>query len=259
MIFYFTCTGNCLYVAKELDKELVSIPQVRPGASYEADVIGLVCPVFAHDIPSIVRDFLRNTTLKAKYFYVILTYGYCQGGISTRLFDELKEMGKPADYINVLKMVDNALPAFDIEEELRILPEKKVEEHLAAIRKDIEERKKFVAQPTEWDLAYHEQFLKAPFKMDPQKDFRDQEKTLYEITDRCIGCGICTRVCPKGCLKVVNRKAHHDMTHCIACLACIHACPQKAIQFTFPEKNPNARYRNSHIRLPEIIKSNWQK
>ncbi len=30
-------------------------------------------------------------------------------------------------------MVDNALPAFDIENELKIDPEKKVEEHLSAI------------------------------------------------------------------------------------------------------------------------------
>ena len=28
MIFYFTATGNCLYAARQLDKNTMSIPQV---------------------------------------------------------------------------------------------------------------------------------------------------------------------------------------------------------------------------------------
>ena len=42
-------------------------------------------------------------------------------------------------------------------------------------------------------------------------------------------------------------------------MACIQACPVKAIQFaSIKEPNPNARYRNVHIALSEIIKSNEQ-
>lgn len=40
--------------------------------------------------------------------------------------------------------------------------------------------------------------------------------------------------------------------------ACAHACPQKAIALTVPEKNPNARYRNEHVSLQEIIRANHQ-
>ena len=40
---------------------------------------------------------------------------------------------------------------------------------------------------------------------------------------------------------------------------CIQACPTKAIQFaTVKEPNPQARYRNSHIKLDEIIRANEQ-
>ena len=49
-----------------------------------------------------------------------------------------------------------------------------------------------------------------------------------------------------------------NMKRGVACLACIHACPQKAIQFTFPEKNPHARYRNPHVSLKDIIAANCQ-
>lgn len=36
------------------------------------------------------------------------------------------------------------------------------------------------------------------------------------------------------------------------------ACSQKAIQLTIPEVNPDARYRNEHISLREIMEANCQ-
>lgn len=259
MVFYFTATGNCLYVAKQLDAERISIAQEPLGKRYEADAIGVVCPIYGHDIPSNIREFLRQAEFVTGYFYMVLTFGYCQGGAATRTEEFLKRMGKRADYINALKMVDNALPAFDIEEELRIDPDKRVEEHLAAIRDDIAARKHFVLQPSQWDIEYHKKFLNAPFKLDPETDFRQKGQALYRISDdACVGCGVCTKVCPRGCFSLKEGKARHDIANCVACLACIHACPQKAIQFTFPEKNPNARYRNPHITLAEIIAANRQ-
>ena len=258
MIFYFTATGNCLYVAKELGEKRLSIPQVKPGSRFQDETIGVVCPIFGHDVPSNVMEFLEQNEFETDYFYFVLTYGFCQGGATTRLAEFLENAGKPAAYINTLKMVDNALPAFDIENELRIDPEKKVEEHLAGIKSDIASRRRFIAQPTEWDIEYHKFFLAAPFKLDPEQDFRAKGAEMYRITDDCIGCGICTRVCPRGSIRLVEGKAQQSMARCVACLACIHACPRKTIQFTFPEKNPNARYRNPHVTLAEIIAANQQ-
>lgn len=47
MVFYFTGTRNSLYVAKQLDSEQISIPQVihRTDLDFEAAAIGVVCPV----------------------------------------------------------------------------------------------------------------------------------------------------------------------------------------------------------------------
>ena len=112
--------------------------------------------------------------------------------------------------------------------------------------------------PSMTNLDYHEQFVKLPFKMDPEVDFRAKSLDMYEVSDNCVGCGICTKVCPKKCFSVADGKAVHDMTNCLACLACIHACQQKAIHFTFPEKNPNARYRHPKVSLADIISANQQ-
>ena len=46
--------------------------------------------------------------------------------------------------------------------------------------------------------------------------------------------------------------------NCQVCMACIHHCPENAIRLTIPEKNPDARYHNGHIRLTEIVAANDQ-
>ena len=63
MVFYFTATGNSLYVAKQLDEEQFSIPQEmnKSNRHYRAERIGIVCPLFEFEIPSLVKDFIRES------------------------------------------------------------------------------------------------------------------------------------------------------------------------------------------------------
>lgn len=87
----------------------------------------------------------------------------------------------------------------------------------------------------------------------------DAWQHLLKVGEKCIGCGICEKVCPSSSIKIENGKAFHIPGNCQTCLACAHACPQKAIGLAIPEKNPDARYRNEHIELSEIIEANNQK
>lgn len=56
--------------------------------------------------------------------------------------------------------------------------------------------------------------------------------TLPEyITDRCIGCGRCTKVCKShatGVLELVNGKVEKDVCCCVGCGECVEACPTSA-------------------------------
>lgn len=57
MIFYFTATGNSLYAAKQMDDNRISIAQAVHDRKkiYTADRIGIVCPIFGHEMPHPVR------------------------------------------------------------------------------------------------------------------------------------------------------------------------------------------------------------
>lgn len=47
---------------------------------------------------------------------------------------------------------------------------------------------------------------------------------------KCIGCGICERVCLVGCISQQDdKKRTIDTNGCVNCDACEHACPKKCI------------------------------
>lgn len=253
MVFYFTGTGNSLYVAKQLEEKPISIPQVmrQENMAFAAETIGVVAPVYGHEVPPMVKDFLKKASFQTKYFYMILTYGNRHGGAAELAHQLCQECGIQAAYINIVLMVDNWLPSFDMEEQK--LLDKQVESQLSGILADVKSRRHWISPVTEQDRSAHQEFLGRMSQMPP-----DAWQHLLCVTESCIGCGICEKVCPSGSIHVVNGKAAHAPGCCQACLACIHACPHKAIWLTIPEKNPQARYRNEHISLQEIIQANSQ-
>lgn len=182
---------------------------------------------------------------------MILTYGNRHGGAAELAKKLCDDCGITVNYINVIMMVDNWLPSFDMNEQLKM--NKRIDERMAVILADPNGKTDMIPDVTDADRAAHQQFLAAMSHMPP-----DAWQHLLRVSDTCIGCGICEKVCPSASIHVMNGKAVHTPGHCQTCLACVHACPQKAIGLTIPEKNPNARYRNEHVSLQEIIHANNQ-
>lgn len=268
IILYFTGTGNCLYVARQLaddHTELLSIPQLMKQKKFEieADEIGLVYPIYGHMSPYMVRQFIQKAKLKAGYKFAILTYG-ARKCDAVEIWDRIsRNASNGFDYINTLMMVDNWLPNFDMNEQIKM--DKHIPENLQKITADIAAERQWHEPVTEEEREMHRGFM-AYTGLDPEVGFLMKSEKYFTVTDACIGCGVCVSVCPRGNYELASQgvKMQGD---CEFCFACIQNCPQKAIQFAKNEQdpllgrgevNPNARYRNEHISLMDIKRANNQ-
>lgn len=269
VVLYFTGTGNCLYVARQLagkEGEILSIPQLMRKKQFEieADEIGLVYPIYGHMPPYMVREFIKKAQLKAEYKFAVLTYGMRKCN-AVEIWDGIsRKAGNVFDYIGTIVMVDNWLPNFDMNDQMKI--DKHIPENLAKITSDLSNRRRWHEPVTQEEREQHEGFMNLS-GLDPEVGFLMKADRSFRVTDDCILCGICTYVCPRGNYELTGQgvKMQGD---CEFCFACIQNCPQRAIQFkknedgTWPdgsEKNPNARYRNENVSLMELKLANNQK
>ena len=75
-IYYFSGTGNSIAIAQNLSKKMehstiISIPHVMNKANnITGEIIGIVCPIYFHNMPHIVRDFIKKIQ-DAKYLFMV--------------------------------------------------------------------------------------------------------------------------------------------------------------------------------------------
>lgn len=268
IILYFTGTGNSLYIARQLadeNTEILSIPQMMKQGRHDfaADEIGIVYPIYGHMPPNMVRNFIKQARLVAGYKFAVLTFGMLDFN-AAEIWDNIsRQSGTTFDYINTIVMVDNWLPDFNMADQIKM--DKHIPEQLAKVKDDLGQQKKWVKPATDAARRAHEGFMYFS-RLDPDIGFLMRSEKYFQVTDACIGCGICTEVCPRGNYKLTSEgvKGEGD---CDFCFSCIHNCPQHAIQFaSLPgdpllargEVNPNARYRNEHVSLWSIKNANRQ-
>lgn len=254
MVFYFTATGNSLYIAKQLDHNLMSIPQVmkNENLSFSDETIGIVSPIFSGELPMIVQEFIKKSEINSQYIYMILTYGNDDTVAAGWSKEFAEKSGINVDYIATIKMVDNYLPVFDMSEQIKI--DKNINNQLETIISHIKSQKYHVPKTNlKGKILYR--MVKKMHTAHPEQI----NGQALVINEKCKGCGICVKVCPRGILQIENGKAIRTNDTCDFCLSCANNCPEKAIGFSSGEKNPKARYRNENITLNEIIESNNQR
>lgn len=258
LVFYFTATGNSLFIAKNLSDNPLSIPQElkKTDLVYEADEIGFVFPDYAASAPMIVREFIQKAKFKAPYIFSVITFGNAAVNVAEWWDKFAKEQGLTQQYINTILMVDNYLPVFDMNQQMSI--DKHVDENLAKILEDLGAHKEYI-QHGEMGF-FNEEGLK---RMQDQHFSMTADRLMDLKEDRCVQCMTCANVCPHRNFSLADGKLKFA-GKCEYCLACIQNCPQKALVLKSAwegrpgERNPEARYRNPNISLNEIIRSNRQ-
>lgn len=230
-LYYFSGTGNSLAVAKYLASELQENIEVIPIAKLanekiiylEHDIIGIIYPAWLHHVPPIVEDFLAKLIINEAYIFSICTYAI---NPSNSLFDinmALEQKGGKLAAGFLIAMGGKYILLKDItfsdEENQRRFSEAK--KKVIEIAKIIKEKKHcqiegcFDENETGQLIDYHRNVYKV------HEQFR--------VTEACILCGQCVKICPKNNVEIVESKVVWK-DNCDYCLACLHWCPSAAIQ-----------------------------
>jgi NAD-dependent dihydropyrimidine dehydrogenase PreA subunit len=53
--------------------------------------------------------------------------------------------------------------------------------------------------------------------------------SVFVVTEKCNGCGLCIPICPVQAISIIQNKAFIDRTKCVECLQCMDECPTNAI------------------------------
>lgn len=247
MIFYFTGTGNSLYLAKKLaeltEDKICSIAEIMAGKAMpdEKDSIGLVFPTYAWAPPQIILDFTAKYLAKSSYsyFYAIAS---CAGSCGNLMHHVEKAAKRPLDAAFSVAMPNNDILTGDVESEEKIKEKlitatNKIEE----IAKVIMERKTDVYEVTTGACpAFKSDFIAPIFHK-----YASSTKPFY-AEDTCIACGKCARVCPVQNIKVDKKPVWGN--NCTMCSACLHICPTRSVQRGKGTKN-KGRYRNPKVQV----------
>ena len=250
-VCFFTASGNCLDVARRIGGTLLSIPKLmrQETIEIEDDAVGIACPVYAGEMPMMVREFMTKAKIKTEYFFFVYTFGMSCGAAFAHAELAAREAGLTLNYVNAVHMVDNYLPIFDMADQIRTLPEKNVDGQLERLCAEIaagRQRPAVITAKTKLQMAmFSNRLAKSILKKDTAQH--------YIVNNACIRCGICVRVCPANNITVTENGVLFS-DHCEVCYACLHTCPRNAIHLSL-EAN-SVRFRNEHVTLQDIIGAN---
>lgn len=243
-IYYFSGTGNSLYVAKELQKlipeaDLIPIAGVLKSDNMKTkgDNVGFVFPCHGLTIPIPVREFLKKVNVKSSdYFFAIAT----RGGTIFRGFpiiDKfLNKQGKSlnATFVIDMGMNDPKLESFTVptKEELKDI-EINIQQKLEVIKKTIIHQENYQDDISGVTFSRFGLFNYILERLIPFLVHRiaSKVKNYFYSDSKCTGCGICEKVCPSQKITMEdNKPLWQRNVDCYMCYACLNFCPTEAIQ-----------------------------
>lgn len=241
MIFYFTGTGNSFWVAKELGKAfgepLVSITEeLQTGKEAfdfqirEDETVVFVYPVHSWGPAIPVTWFAARLTLTGyvrQPVYSVCTCGDDCGHTADMLAKTLasRRITLTAGYSIAMPNNYILMPGFDVD--TKEAEERKLKEAPTRITQLVDAMRK--QQNVNLYRKGSMPFLKS-YLVNPLFVNFVVGRNSFRVTDACISCGLCERICPTKTITLSGGKPVWTNT-CIQCVACIHRCPVRAIEY----------------------------
>lgn len=239
MIYYFSGTGNSLYIAKRLAEALGhKTCDMAQAATYSEDLdkgesIGFVFPIYAWGLPRVVEDFLRILKRPTHYHFTfaVMTCGDDVGYTDVLLKKELAKRNWElhAAYSIQMRNTYVCLPGFDVDNE-QVARSKQVamEKQLQHIMGQLAHHKR-VYELTRGSMPWIKSYVLRPlFNL-----FLISDNRFKVNKELCVKCGKCVRLCPLHNIEMKKNDTIIWNGHCTHCLRCYHICPHHAINYGF--------------------------
>lgn len=235
MILYFTGTGNSKFVAKALAEQLddrvfcindcTKLGKAAELTSEKPWVF--IAPIYLSALPRVVEDFIRRSRFSGskKAWFIVTSAG--TGACACPAFAKQLSEEKDFEYMGTLNvtMPQNYLVFFQTKgpNESRSIIEA-AKPRIAELGGYIAEEKPFPdSGMKDWELITTNMILEPYYKW-----FMGTKK--FRVSDACIHCGKCSRVCPLGNISMSGGKPYWG-DRCTHCMACINLCPKEAIEY----------------------------
>ncbi len=236
MIFYFSGTGNSLYVAQQiadiLGEQIYSMAAYKPDAQIggKDERIGFVFPSYYGNLPRIVRHVIGKLDIHPdSYLFGVVTKGGAGSGSITMLERALAEKNLQLQYGTSIPMPANYIVNYNPMLFGRTAKAGKIIQKIAS---EIQSAKTLVKKG---------RFISSHL----YENIEELDKAFF-AEDQCVGCGLCESICPVGNIRMADGRPQW-LHQCEHCMACIHRCPQEAIQYGAKTKK-RRRYYNPEVR-----------
>lgn len=260
LIYYFTGTGNSLFVARKIaqrlggavlkpvkeliwsgDNEVCTDPILL-----DADAVGFVFPVYFDRIPEIILKAIEKSYFKnTQYFFAATTSGEGTENALFELNSVLRSRGVRLDYGKNIVMSDNSI--------VLKTSENKADKRLKRTDEIADEIAAAVNKFTKIDGAFQHSSYSSFIGKIGKLIFVNYYKADKRKVDmsRCNQCGMCAKLCPAGNISMAEGEMKIG-DHCQWCFACLNWCPQKAIRFGRIDPSKRHQYHCPSIKASDI-------